>query len=504
MGAVKRVTNSSFRSTPSWTALAAIAVLVASRLQCARREQGGGAPERAPDAVTTLTFASADPLPVDATFETLVAQDSGGHLKLRIVNYNARSPEVDVMIAAALQKGRLDVGDVGSRAWESLGVEAFRAYQDPFLVTSRELLDRAVTGPVAAGLLGTLKPAMVTGLAIVPDSIRYLFSTKPLTTLAQFHGAKIQINESDTTSEVIENLGATPVSDFGAGPPTVEALRSGELTAIESDPVNAMLNGYVQVAPYAVVNAPLFAKSTTFAASSSVLARLPKADASSLREAAQQAALRAAGANGASDRLDWVTMCAQGLKPLAVGQQQFNALHDAEAATYVDLAGDTLTALAVDRIGLLATMEPRMDSWASCHGIGVGMSPTKVLDGTYGVTISQADVVASGDCADCGNAGKYMLIIHDGRYAILHPKPWPDANPDETSVADQAAWGPDDPVEVGTISIVGNRATFVPDTSQANGSATTVYTFELFRGLLTWHLISGTGFDTTSPWRQLS
>ena len=170
----------------SWAALAVIAALMVAGCSGPGTGKAGGAPAAAPNGTITLTFASADPLPVDTTFATLVDQDSGGHLRLRTVSYNARSVSVDQTIAADLQKGKLDVGDVGSRAWESLGVLAFRAYQDPFLVTSRELLDAAVTGPVAAGLLATLKPAGITGLAIAPDSIRYLYSTRPLTTPAQF------------------------------------------------------------------------------------------------------------------------------------------------------------------------------------------------------------------------------------------------------------------------------------------------------------------------------
>ena len=275
---------------------------------------------------------------------------------------------------------------------------AFRAYQDPFLVTSRELLDKATTGPVAAGLLATLKPVGITGLAIVPDSIRYLYSTRPLTTPAQFRGAKIRINVSATTSEELQDLGATPVTDVAAGPAAVRALRDGALTAIEADPVNAMENSYVPVAPYVLVNAPLFAKTSTFAASSAALVKLPAQDAGWLRQAAQQAA--ASQASSTSDRVDWASMCGQGLRPLTVTPRQFTTLHDAEAPAYADLAGDQETALAVDRIGGLATQEPRMDSWATCHGVGVSPSPTRILDGTYGVTIPQADVVASGDCTD--------------------------------------------------------------------------------------------------------
>ena len=55
----------------------------------------------------------------------MVAKYSGGHLKLHTIYYNARSTGVDVRLAAALASGKLDVGDVASRAWESQGVGAF-------------------------------------------------------------------------------------------------------------------------------------------------------------------------------------------------------------------------------------------------------------------------------------------------------------------------------------------------------------------------------------------
>ena len=482
-------------------ALAVISALLVAGCTGPGAGKAGGAPAAAPAGTTTLTFASADLLPVDAMFANLVNQDSGGHLKLRTVPYDYNSASVDQTIAADLKKGKVDVADVGSRAWESLGINTFRAYQDPFLITNRELLDTAVTGPVATGLLATLRPTGITGLAIAPDSIRYLYSTHPLTTPAQFNGAKIRINDSATTSEVLTALGAIPVTDLPSGPATVEALRDGKLTAIESNPVNAMMHGYVQVAPYVVVNAPLFAKTTTFAVNSAKLARLPAGDVGWLRQAARQAA--ASEATSAGDRTMWGTLCGQGLKPLALTAQQLTALQTAEAPTYANIVADDQTTLAVDRIGALAATQPRMDGWATCHGVRDAASPTKVLDGTYSGTVSQAEVVASGDCADCGNAGTFRLAIQDGRYALYHPVAIND-NPAEAAVQSQKAWRPEDPVEVGTISISGNQATFVAQTSQQNGSGTTRYTFELFHGLLTWHRLSGLQWDGTSPWRKLS
>jgi TRAP-type C4-dicarboxylate transport system substrate-binding protein len=490
-------------ATRPWAALALIAALMVAGCSGPGTGKAGGAPPTAPTGTITLTFASGNLQPADTTFAALVSQDSGGHLKLRTVNsYDGRSTNIDQTIAADLQKGKLDVGDVASRAWESLGVQAFRAYQDPFLITSRELLDAAVTGRVAGGLLATLKPAGITGLAIAPDSIRYLYSTRPLTTVAQFSGAKIRIIDSATTGEVLRSLGAIPVTGIESGPAAVQALRDGTLTAVESNPLSAVENGYVQVAPYVVVNVPLFAKTTTFVVNSAQLARLPARYAGWLRQAAQQAA--ATEATSTTDRTSWGEQCGQGLRPLALTGQQLTALQNAEAPTYADLASDPTTALAVDRIGGLATSEPRMDAWATCHGAGVAASPTKVLDGSYEVTISQADVVASGDCADCGNAGTGLIVIHDGRYAVTGVgAPSTPANPNEPNVSFFKGWLPGDPSEVGTVSITGNQMTFVPETSQPQGSVPNTFTFELFHGLLTYHLLSGQ-FDTTRPWRKLS
>jgi TRAP-type transport system periplasmic protein len=482
-------------------AFTGLAALLVAGCNATGASKAGGAPQVAPSGTITLTFTSADPLPVDTTFATLVDKDSGGHLRLHDITYNGRSTSVDETIAADLTNGKLDAADVGSRAWESLGVLAFSAYQDPFLITSRELLDASVTGELATGLLTTLKTVGITGLAIVPDSIRYLYSTRPLTSPDEFAGAKIGINASQTTSEILGQLKAQPVTDIEGGPATVQALRDGALTAIESSPFNALENGYVQAAPYVTVNLPLFAKTTTFAINSAELARLPARDADALRLAAQQAA--ATQATSSADRTWWASACGEGLKPVAVTQQQFDAFHAAEALTYAELAGDTATTLAIDRIGGLAASEPRMDSWATCNGIGVAAtSPTAVLDGTYAYTLTQAQVAAAGDCTECGNAGTYKVVIGDGRYAIYHPVSI-DSNPQEPSVAAFAGWRPDDPVEVGTISIAGDQATFVPEVNQQYGSVTSVYTFSLFRGVLTWQRLSGENFDTTT-WTQVT
>jgi TRAP-type transport system periplasmic protein len=492
------------RAGHAWLTLVVLAALLAAGCGAAGTSKSGGAPEAAVHGTVTLTFASGDVLPVDSTFMAQVARDSGGHLRLRQVSYNGRSTNVDQVIASALQRGKLDIADVGSRAWDSLGAAAFSAYQAPFLISSRELLDKAVTGRVESELLASLKPIGITGLAIVPLSIRYIFSTRPLTTPAQFAGAKIRINVSDTTTNVLSTLGAVPVSTMATGPAVPEALRDAGLTGIESDPFTAIENGFVEAAPYVVVNAPMFARTTTFAVNSKLLARLPAADAGWLREAAQQAA--STNAFGITDQAAWESACGAGLRPQVITQQQFIALHNAEAPVYADLSADQLTTLVMDQIGGMAATEPRMDSWATCHGVGIAASPTRQIDGTYTQTVTEKEDIASGDpCPHCGNAGTFRLVIDDGRYALYHPVSIDDTNTNSEMYGFQKIWRPTDPAEVGTISISGDRLTYVPEVNQQFGSAPGTYTFVLYRGVLTLHLVTGSDdFNHFVPWRLVS
>jgi ABC-type glycerol-3-phosphate transport system substrate-binding protein len=162
------------RRTMRRAAVVVVAAVLAAGCNASGASKAGGQKQTGSTGTITLTFASANPGPVDNTFAAQLAKDSGGQIKLREVAYNYDAPDVDEQIAADLQSGKLDLGDVGSRAWETISAGGFQAYQEPFLVTSRELLDKAVTGPVASLLLGGLKTVGVTGLAIVPAGIRYL------------------------------------------------------------------------------------------------------------------------------------------------------------------------------------------------------------------------------------------------------------------------------------------------------------------------------------------
>src|SRR4051812_26033066 len=93
----------------------------------------------------TLRVASAGDRAVTGTFIRELERVSGGRLRAVVVRYDDLAPDIDQRIARDVAAGKIDVADVAVRAWESLGVSGFRAFQSPGLIASDALLDRALS-----------------------------------------------------------------------------------------------------------------------------------------------------------------------------------------------------------------------------------------------------------------------------------------------------------------------------------------------------------------------
>ena len=143
--------------------------------QAGNADKAGGA--TAPLVLSIATDATADR--ADAAilryFVRRVQDNSQGTLRIRIA-YGAggeatTSPEVRV--ARLVRDGKFDLGWIPSRNWDRLGVRSLRALQAPFLITSYDLLNRVLTGPLGPEMLRGVRQAGVVGLALVPGELRH-------------------------------------------------------------------------------------------------------------------------------------------------------------------------------------------------------------------------------------------------------------------------------------------------------------------------------------------
>ena len=135
-------------------------------------------------------------------FARQVDELSGGELQIEPV-WRSGGYDIadwDQVVARMAMSGELDLAMIPARAWDTEGVTSLRALHAPFLVTSDELLARIVTDSVADEMLGGLGGAGVTGLALLPEGMRHVFSFEdPLLSVADFNGATIRAPTSITT-----------------------------------------------------------------------------------------------------------------------------------------------------------------------------------------------------------------------------------------------------------------------------------------------------------------
>jgi TRAP-type C4-dicarboxylate transport system substrate-binding protein len=147
-------------------------------------------------------------------FATQVATLSGGSLRVHVVFGAAgdKVPDIEPQTARLVREGRFDLGWIGARAWDELGVKSLQALQAPFLITDSALLGRVTTSPLARQMLAGLESQNVIGLALVPVLLRHPVGLgRPLASLADFAGERVRVIPSRATDALMTALGAVPV-----------------------------------------------------------------------------------------------------------------------------------------------------------------------------------------------------------------------------------------------------------------------------------------------------
>ena len=105
-------------------------------------------------------------------FANQVAEQSKGSVRLE-VSWNAGegTGEGEQTIARKVKAGALDLGWIGSRAWDTEGVTGLQALQAPFLITDNKLMIAVASSPMATDMLAGLKDRRGGGLGPVSGPV---------------------------------------------------------------------------------------------------------------------------------------------------------------------------------------------------------------------------------------------------------------------------------------------------------------------------------------------
>jgi TRAP-type C4-dicarboxylate transport system substrate-binding protein len=432
-------------------ALALAATLVAGLLAGCGAGRSEGAADKAGGSGAPVVLRLASPwpqgqpdTPVLEYFAAQVSQLSGGRMRIQLIfdALGQSRPDVEPRVAGFVRDGRFDLGWIGARAWDELGVTSFQALQAPFLITDYTLLKRVVTSSLARRMIAGLKGARVVGLALIPDLLRYPDTARrPLVSAADFRGVRLRVFPSKATDMLLRALGATPehVSGSAINAEIASGRIDGSETSLPLAPPHSIITG----------NVPLFPRVNTLFVNPTVLAKLTSDERSVLRAAAARTlahVLRRPLSTAVMAR----QFCRGGGRIVLANATELAALERAARPVYSQLERIAETRNLIASIRALKASLPASVSVvpAGCATTPVDSASTgkvrspSILNGTYRFVYTRADALAFGPPASDPENLK----------ALPAASTW--------TLRDGKFLGGGDPPEVGTYSVTGNRVAF--------------------------------------------
>jgi TRAP-type C4-dicarboxylate transport system substrate-binding protein len=353
---------------------------------------GGSADDRAGGKrsakAVALTFAHPFQAPDELRpFADEVERISGGKLTLRFRNQWLGSPwRVDeAALIRDVVAGKADLGWIGTRAWDDVGVTAFDPLHAPFVIDSYPLQRSVLESRVADEMLEALEPLGLIGLGVLPGPLRKLLAAeRPVRRPADFAGLTIGLNRSQLGERALRALGAVPLTVRGGGNPgSVDGLEQ-HVTAIEG-------NTYDAAATYLMANVNLWPRPGVVFINVEAYEKLDDSQRDALHEAAQTATPIMLAAAEAGQEAATAELCGRGLKLAVAAPSDLAQLRAAVAPVVERLARDPVTSEALETIQQL-----RQDAPAAPDSIGpcpVRSTPKESnrLDGTYVTVTTAAD-----------------------------------------------------------------------------------------------------------------
>lgn len=178
-----------------------------------RMDKAGGS--RAAAKPLVLALATHDDDYAHGSFAAAVTKLSGGSMRIRIVTNWRRSGDraeigYERGIVSDVRSGKVPLGIVGTRVWDTMGVRAFRALLAPFLIDSLNLEGRAIDTAFGRGALGSVSRRGVVGVALLPGPLRRPFGfTRALVRPGDYDGATIGIRPGGVAKATFAALGAS-------------------------------------------------------------------------------------------------------------------------------------------------------------------------------------------------------------------------------------------------------------------------------------------------------
>lgn len=319
---------------------------------------GGSAPVKP----VVLALATHDDDYAYGTFADAVARLSDGSMRIRVVN-NWRDNDADYErgIVNDVRSGRVPLGIVGVRVWDTLGVPSFRALVAPFLIDSLELEGRALASGFAPRALEAVSRQGVVGVALLPGLLRRPFGiTRALVRPRDYRGATIGVRRSDVASETIAALGGVATSRAASDPSGLDGMEL-DLLVISRDTLDTRAHPLTG-------NVVLWPKAQTIVMNRVAFGRLTPSQREILRRAARAARSAELGRDAHDERYLSSLLCSAGTLPIAnATPTDLAALHAKVTPVYRALERDSFTKAWMRQIRRMRATSTAHPQSVRCH-----------------------------------------------------------------------------------------------------------------------------------------
>jgi TRAP-type C4-dicarboxylate transport system substrate-binding protein len=345
-----------------------------------------------------------------------VEELSNGRLQIKPSNgWRYGEKQYEKGLFEDVKNGKAELGWVGSRALDRVGVTAFDPLHAPFLIDSYELQDQVLDDDLADTMLAALEPAGVTGVAVLPGPMRFLQVDRRIDGPEGLAGLEIALQDSPVGEATLAAFGARPVQ-IGSG-----GSISG-LDGVEAQIDSIQGNHYYQTARYTVGDAPLWPRPYVVFADTNAWKALSSEDRRVLRDAGEGARSGMLMDTLKAEQEALGTLCRAGGEVVTIGDAGMARLQQAAAPVLEKLRSDPATEKAMSEIEAM-----RGGGKPQSLGCPAGTSRQQAaLSGTFTTTIRKSepnsDTVT--DFEDTGqNAIRLHLDLADGRAVITEDYP---------------------------------------------------------------------------------
>jgi TRAP-type transport system periplasmic protein len=363
--------------------------------------------------------------PAVVDFVHRVEELSGGDLRIEAVDeWGDFASDAEMQVVKDVSAGEIDLGWVGTRVFDAMGVRSFQALTAPMLIDSYALESAVIESGITEQMMEGLDELGVAGLGVLPDGLRKPIGvTGPIPGPTDWQGITFGTLRSNGQTEAIRALGATPAQVFGTE--REERLANGTLDGFESSIwIHHRNDALRRLAPYVTSNVTLWPQMDVLLANPARLKSLTAEQRGWLEEAARDAATRSAALADKDDEALAVS-CEAGARFAEASDADLAALEAAFAPVYAELRQHPETKTFINRIRALKEStppEPKLAIPSDCTGKAseqaagdTGAAPA-YLNGTYRYVLTKEDARRAGEPDPRPYPHVITYILEDGRF----------------------------------------------------------------------------------------